>query len=201
MLHSLTLTVTGGCSASSSRTSLSSHYSTGYTENVWTPPAGMFQDGYSPVYLGAPEGMCEVQPHPVFVSAYDDRIRCFTASPEPLDPSPFVSRAYAKSNTRSSVSFPQWPLSSRTPSCASFTTDEGRTLSTRSSCSSLSEVHCNDFDSHPIIADSGQESISRSASGECVVCDKSGTGEVDAAWHHQPKIAMPVPMNWSQSSL
>lgn len=209
----------GGYSENISRTSLSPSTAVSAEFAFYTPPTGTFRDGYSPTYISisAEASVPHAQPlRPGVVSKYDDCIRCFTASPDLLDSSRYPTGASSQSRQRHAQSdnapspplFPLWPVSSRMPSYASFTTDSGRTLSSRSSRSSLLEPHCDPVDSHPVIVD--QESIAHLEWDECTACrtdtwscsnfDKDTVANSQDPWQ-QPRIVMPIPTSWSQLSL
>lgn len=199
--------VPGGRGTNSSQSSLSTHSSAGMPEETpkfYLPPRGTFQDGYSPAYLSPPEEHLSPKSEPSpprIVSEYDDSIRHFTASPDLLDPGAFALRTSSfcherprrPGNSLAPPSFPTWPMSSRVPSFASFTTEGGRTLSTRSSCSSLSEAFQGEqFESRPTVVDEDCPSpTSEHGCADCCAkaanCSKSDAGPeaptVYSPWH------------------
>ncbi len=196
---------------------------------LYIPPKERHQPGYAPVYTSAPsdepyEPLRQPSPPPLYVLPYDDSFRRFTSSPEPIDPPMLMPHAPPLAACRSSLPNPYspkqsmwspWPMASRTPSLA---TDSGRTLSSKSSCSSLSEpCDCSHYE--PDIFDPGDEENCpegrttpagwRSLTDDPAQSGMSHNFDLDSprckrrpdAAQTNPPLAMPTPMSWSQINL
>ncbi|KAI0793131.1 hypothetical protein BC629DRAFT_350275 [Irpex lacteus] len=118
---------------------------------VYAPLIGRHRSGYSPLYVSPPldEPIRRPSPPPNLFMPLGDDFRRLTSSPEPMEPHvamlppPVPLRPpFRPSSMPNPYSIgPMWspgPMASRTPSLA---TDTGRTLSSKSSCSSLSDMY------------------------------------------------------------
>ncbi|KAI0088671.1 hypothetical protein BDY19DRAFT_949151 [Irpex rosettiformis] len=198
----------------------------------YVPLPGKHRAGYSPVYLSRPidepsEQIRQSPPASHLFLPPDDGLRRFTSSPEPMDSHMFMPPPSLRTFGQSSMPDPYspieptwspWPMSSRT---VSFTTDSGRTLSSKSSCSSLSEP-CDCPHSEPEIYDPDAENLEETIVGgrstpasdiqaPNTIPQSRAPRNVDfgiSPQKHQAHalptalpLAMPIPMSWSQRSL
>ncbi|KAI0698119.1 hypothetical protein BC835DRAFT_689156 [Cytidiella melzeri] len=207
---------------------LQSQMKTPERSTLYLPLDNRHRPGYSPIYVSPPVDepyqavLQSPPPAHVFFSSQDD-LRRFTSSPEPLDPSmlmpsspppTFGGNTLPKLSSLPAPTWSPWPISSRTPS---LVTDSGRTLSSRSSCSSLSESYtCSPPDPavySPGGADDetgGDGSSSNPAiwhSKDHVLLEPPAPRNLQFhelvkphASHVEPRIAMPIPTSWSHRS-
>ena len=223
----------------SSTQSLLRTYSTNWPDRstLYVPLKGLHKPGYSPLYLSSPpsdepyEPLRRPSPPPGPFILRDDDCRRFTSSPEPMPldlplsmPTPpfaFMSSSLPKPYSPMPSMWSPWPIASRTPS---FATDSGRTLSSRSSCSSLAEPcdcpphtepniynpdNVNEGSTEGISSGrstpAGWKSMMNPPSESCgsprnPLSDLPNKSQPCTALN-APPLAMPVPMTWSQCSL
>lgn len=190
----------------------------------YIPLQGRHRPGYSPIYLSAPvdeecQSVSRPSPPMPFFDFSTDGLRRFTSSPEPIgphglmpSPTPPISTRHdmPKYNTAPSPLWSPWPISSRTPS---FVTDSGRTLSSSSSCSSLSEP-CDCPQSEPAVynPDESEESLGGTEGRSTPAAwnawsippvvpqgrhDDDVLPKTNIPLQEVPRIAMPIPLSWS----